>query len=116
MVRSTGEQIGDFGFVGIAHHPFDAGQRGQLIGRALGIAAGDENARLRIFAMDAAHGLAHVFVGERSDGAGVQNDEVGGAAIGSGFEAAGDELGFEGRAIGLVGATTEVLDEEAGHG
>ena len=100
--------------MGIAHHPLDAGHRGQFFGSALGITTGYQDASLWILTMHAAYGLAHVFVGGSSYGAGIEDHEVGMAVIGA-FESACGELSFEGCAIRLGSAATEILDDEASH-
>ena len=94
-------QLGDLGLVRVAHHPLDARQAGQLLRRALGIAAGDQNARGGIFAMHAADGLAHVFVGGAGDGAGVEHHEIGRGALAGGFQPLSREQRFQRRTIGL---------------
>ena len=44
-------QLGDLGLVRIPDHPFDTRQRGQLFGRALRVAAGDQDAGGAVLAM-----------------------------------------------------------------
>ncbi len=77
IVRTVGDQIGDRILVRIADHESHAGESRDFLGRALGVAAGDDDARLGLRAMDAADGLAKLVVGGGGDGAGVQDDEVG---------------------------------------
>ena len=115
VIRGGGHQFGDLRLVGISHHPFDAGHGGQFIGRALGIAASDQNARVGVLAMYPAHGLAHVFVGGLGDRTGIQDHQVRVAALGCSIQPLGRKQGFERGAIGLGGPAAEVLDEELTH-
>jgi len=101
--------------VGVADYGGDAGEGGDFFGCALGVASGDENFGVGIVALEAADGGAGVLVGGVSDGAGVEDDEVGVVFLGAG-EAAGFELALERCAIGLGGAASEVFDVEGGHG
>ena len=63
--------------MGIAHYPRDTGQGGKFMGRALGIAACNQNFCIRIFAMHAPDGGAGVLIGSRGDRAGIEDDDVG---------------------------------------
>ncbi len=65
--------------------------------------------------MDAADETAGVDVGPVGDGAGVENDEVGGGGIAHGEVAVVGEGGFHGGAVGLGGTAAEALDENALH-
>ena len=92
------------------------GMRRQFLGRALRVAAGHQNAGRGIFAMHAAHGLAHVFIGRGGDGAGVEHHEIGGRrARRAASKPLRGEQRFESGAIGLGGAAAEILDEELPH-
>ena len=64
-----GNNLGNSNLMRVPYHPVHTRQYGELFRRALRVAASDQDARLRILAMDAMDGLAHVFVGERGDGA-----------------------------------------------
>ena len=59
------DQVGDLGLVRVATTHSTPGMDGQFFGRALGVAAGDQDARRGILAMHPADGLAHVVVGRR---------------------------------------------------
>ena len=62
---------------GVAEDAGDAGERRPAFGGDLGGAAGDDDLRLRAFAMGAADGLAGLALGLAGDGAGVDDDGVG---------------------------------------
>ena len=109
IVRAVRDQIGNRILVRIADDQSHAGQSGDFLRRALRVAAGDDDARLGLRAMDAADGLAKLVVGGRGDGAGVQDDEVGVGKIVGGAETARSEPGFEGGPIGLRSAASERL-------
>src|SRR5208282_10100 len=106
---------GDLGFVGIADDPGDAWEGGKFFGGALGVAARDDKASLRILGVEFADGVAGLGIGGGGYGAGVEDDDGGGGGIGGGGAAAIEELTFEGGAIGLRGAAAELLDVEGGH-
>lgn len=63
--------------VGISNDTGDAGQGGNLLWCALGIAAGHDNLALGILATNAADAGACVPVGRGSNRAGIQNDDLG---------------------------------------
>jgi hypothetical protein len=102
-------------FVGVADHGGDAGEGRDFFGSALGVASGDDDFCQRILALHAADGGAGVLIGGMGDGAGVHYYQVGFSGGGR-CEAAGFELTFEGGAVGLSGAASEVFDVEGGHG
>src|SRR5690242_165110 len=102
--------------MGVADDERDAGERGQLFGSALGVTAGDDEARGGIAGMDFADGVAGLGVGGGGDGAGVEDDEVGVVGRGGGVAATGEELAFDGGAVRLRGAAAELLNEEGSHG
>jgi hypothetical protein len=68
-----------------------------------------------MIAMEAAHGLPHLVVGGRGDGAGIENDQPRVGCGGGGRESFRGEAGLNGGAISLRGAASEVLDEESFH-
>ena len=107
-----GDQLGNLCLMGITNHPFDAVHLREFIGRALGVAAGYENAGGGIFAADTADGGPRIVVRGRSDRAGVQDDDIGCFAGWREGKSASGDLGFERGAIGLCGAASEVLHEE----
>ncbi len=105
--------LGDAVLVRVAHHPLDARKAGQFFGTALGVASGDQDGRLGIAAMYASQGLPQILVGRRRDRATVQNDYFRRFDIRGGFEAFLAQGALDGRAIGLSGPATEILNEEA---
>src|SRR5208282_1969601 len=71
------EKIGDLRLVGIADDEGDSRESGKLFGGALGVAAGDDDARGGISGVEFADGVARLGVGGSGDGTGVQYDDVG---------------------------------------
>ena len=108
------ENAGDLGLVRVADYPMYAGESGKFFGGALGVAASDQDARIRILAVNSADLLAHVVIGSGSDGTRVEHHDVGLRRVG-GFQAFGRESGFQRRAVGLRGTAPEVVDMEALH-
>lgn len=100
--------------VGVADDGGDAGQRGDFCGGTLGVASGDNDVCIRILAADAADGGAGVLIGGAGDGASIQYDDFGIGGFGA-MMTARFELAFEGGAVGLRGAASEVLDVKRGH-
>ena len=115
VVISSSDEIGNFCFMRIADDPIDAGKLRQLFGRALSIAAGDQDARRGIFTMDAPQRLAHVVVGGCGNGTGVEDHQIGGGAGLRMRQTAPRKERFERCAVGLRGAAAEILDEEVTH-
>lgn len=109
------EEVGDLRFVRITDDVGDAGECSEFLRGALGVAAGDYNAGGRIGDMELTDSIAGLGVGSGSDGAGVEDDDV------SGFDGTGqgaatlEELAFDGVAVGLSGAASELFDEEGAH-
>src|SRR5260221_7976748 len=91
------DEAGNLGFVGIADNERDAGESGQFFGGALGVTAGDENFGGGILRVDFANGIAGLSVGGGGDGAGVDDDELGGLRRSRGWAATGGGVGFDGR-------------------
>jgi hypothetical protein len=58
--------------VGVADYGSDAGECGDFVGSALGIASGDDDFCQRILASDAPNGGASVLIGAISDGTSIQ--------------------------------------------
>jgi hypothetical protein len=102
-------------FVGVADYGANTWQGGDFGWGALGVASGDDDFGQRILALDAADGGAGILIGGVCDSAGIQDYEVGFVGCCAG-EAAGFELAFEGGAVGLGGAASEILDVVGGHG
>jgi hypothetical protein len=59
-------------FVGVADYGGDAGECGDFVGGALGVASGDDDFCQRILPSDAANGSASVLIGGISDGTSIQ--------------------------------------------
>ena len=95
--------------VAIADDGSDAGQSGKFVGRALGIATGDDDARAGIAAMGAADIGTSGAVGFGGDGAGVDEDEIG-VRWQSVTVARHGESGANGLSIGTSGAASEVFN------
>ena len=93
--------------------PFEGGN---LFGGALRIASGNNDLRRRIRAMDAPNGGTRILVGRRSYGTCVQDDDFGCSRRSSSRQTALGQLAFDGRTVGLGGATTEVFNIEIAHG
>src|ERR1700739_4905977 len=108
-------QLGDLGLMGIAYDKGDAGEGGNFFGRALGVAAGNEDARSRIGGVYLRVAAAARCVSGSRNGAGVENHDVGHRGIGSGRAALFEELALNDRAISLGGSAAELLDEEGAH-
>src|SRR5450432_3895766 len=106
--------MSDLVFVGIAKDRGHSGESGDLGGGSLGVAAGDEDLGGGVAGVDAADGSTGGAVGVGGDGAGVEDDELGGFGR-SWLEAAVRELVGDGGAVGLRRATTEILDVKSGH-
>jgi hypothetical protein len=103
------------GFVRISNDPFHAGQGGQFLRCALRVAARHQDAGTWIFAMYAAHRLANVVIRGGSDRAGVQNYQVGLAALAGGFQALAREQRFKSGAIRLGSPASKILHEKLFH-
>ena len=111
IVRTIGNQIGDRILVRIPNDPGHAGNSRDLFGRALRVAACDDDPCIGLRAMDAADGLAQLIVGGRGDGAGVQDNEVSFGNFVGCTETAGSETGFERSTVSLRSAASERLYE-----
>jgi hypothetical protein len=61
----------------ISYHPGHAGQGREFLWRALGITACNHDFCIWVFPMDASNGGAGVLVSGGSDGAGIQDNEIG---------------------------------------
>lgn len=104
------------GLVGVADNVRDAGESGEFFGSALGVTAGDDDARSGIAGVDFADGFAGLEVGRRGNGAGIHDDVVGGIRRPDRSAAAFEKLAFDGGAVSLRGAAAELLDKERRHG
>jgi len=101
--------------VGVADHGGDAGQCGDFFWSALGVTAGDDDFRQRVLALHAAYRSACVMIGGICDCTSIQDYEVGLCGRGA-RKTPVVELAFEGSAVGLSGATSEIFDVVGGHG
>ena len=108
-------QLGDLRFVRVPDNEGDTGESGDFFGSALGVAAGDEDARGRIGRVDFADGVAGLDIGGGSDCACVDNHDVGRGSIWSGSAALFAELALNCRAISLGGPATELFDVKGAH-
>ena len=92
----------------------DAGESGEFFWSALGVAAGDDDAGGGVCGVNFADSVASLGIGGGSDGAGVQDDDVG-VLPGCRGAATIEELAFDRSAIGLSGAAAKLFDVEGGH-
>jgi len=100
----------------IPDDPFDAIESRQLFGSALGVTAGDEDARAAICGVNVADSIASLSVGRCGDSACIEHHDIG-IAMGLGArEATIEELMFDGRRVRMSGATPEIFDGESSHG
>ena len=65
--------------------------------------------------MHAPDGLAHVVIGGRGDGAGVEHHQVRRGALAARFQALARKQRLQRGAIGLRGPASEILNEELPH-
>ena len=94
----------------VADDGVDSGQSGDFLRRALGVAAGDQDACGWIFPMDSAQKGAGSAVRLRGHAAGVGNDHIGPVWTGSRAQAALAQLGAYDFAVGPAGPASEVLN------
>ena len=94
--------------------PAHAGQGGNFFRRALRVAAGDHDLGVGILAMNAADCGASVLIGGGRYGAGIEHHDCASPACGASI-ATLLELAFDGRAVGLGGAASEICYVESGH-
>jgi len=114
-VRATREMVHNAGgesLMAVADDGGDAGHGCQFLGRALRIAARDDDAGGRIAAMGAADEGAGRAIGLGGDAAGIDDDDIGsqGLALAEGAQAGGDGL-----TVCARGAAAEVLDVKVRH-
>jgi hypothetical protein len=101
--------------VRVADNGGDAGERGDFLRSALGVASGDNNFRQRILTPDTPYGGAGILIRGIGNRAGVQNYEIS-LRGGSGVQAAGFKLACQSRAVSLRGAASKVFYVVGGHG
>ena len=63
-------------FMRISYHPGHTRQRNNFLRSTLGVTAGDQNLRLRIFAMDAANCGTCILVGRGCHGTSIENNDI----------------------------------------
>jgi hypothetical protein len=97
-------------FMAVTDHGVHPGQRGNLLGRALSVTAGHQDARGGIFPVDFSQKSAGSAICLRSDTASVGNDYIGPGGSGSRAQAAVAQLGANDFAVRLAGPTPEVLN------
>jgi len=89
------DELGDLGLMRIADNPGDAGERGELFGGALGVAAGDDDAGGGVCGVKLSDGVAGLRVGGGGDRAGVHDNEVSGRGFGCGGATAIEQLALD---------------------
>ncbi len=102
--------------MGIADDEGDSRESGKLFGGALGVAAGDDDARGGISGVEFADGVACLGVGGSGDGTGVQYDDVGRLGARNELATLFAQLALDGGAIGLRCAAAKLFDVKRGHG
>ena len=102
-------KVRDLCFVAVPNHGVDFREGGELLRRALGIAAGDDDACGRVLAADAAEPGAGLAVGFRSHAASIDNDNICRRRVLGRSKAAMAQVGGNGLAIGAAGAAAEVF-------
>jgi hypothetical protein len=110
-----GRDLGGLVLMRISDDPRHSGQRCQLLWRALRVAAGHQDAAIRIRALHAPYRGARIFVGALGDGAGVQHDNFCIARRRRALESPIQKLTLQCRAICLSSAAAKILYVEARH-
>ena len=113
--RKDVHDAGDLRLVRIADHPGDARKSGELFWRALGIAAGYDDASRRIFRVNFADGIASLGIRRSRDRAGVYHYDVRIPRFIGRREAALEQLPFDSRAIGLRCPATKLFNVKSPH-
>ena len=85
------------------------------MGSALGIATGNQDLAVWIFAMDASNGGPSVMIRRGGHGTGIEDYNIGQVGIPGTAKPAIFELSLDRRSVGLRRATAEVLYIKAGH-
>ena len=97
----------------IADNPFDAVETRQLLGRALRIAAGDQDASAAIRRVNVADGIARLRVRRGCDGTRVQHDDFGVAMAARAQQSPIEQLPLDRRSIRVRGSTPKIFDVES---
>src|SRR5260370_11448900 len=100
-------------FVRVADHPGHSGQGSNFFRSALGVAAGDQNFRVRVSAMYAANRGTRVLIGGSGDGAGIQYNQISVSGRTGVVQTSVGKFALDGGAICLRGATGKILQQEA---
>ena len=101
--------------MGIADDPRDAGESREVLGSALCVTPGDDEASGGVLGVNLANGVASLSISGRGDGTCVYDDEISGSCVRDGTATPFEQLAFEGGTIGLGGAAAELLDVEGLH-
>lgn len=100
----------------IADDEIHAGKQGKIFGRALSVAAGSDDARGGVCAMDGANRTPRLSIGRSGNRAGIHDNDVGCSCYARNLKAARAQLILDGGGIGLSGAAAELFDKKSGHG
>ena len=101
--------------MGVADDLSYTGKRGDFLGSALGVAAGDDNLTTGIFPMHPADGGTRILISGGGYRAGVQDDDFRRGRRQSRLHPELAELALDGRAIGLSRPASKVLYVKGGH-
>lgn len=94
----------------ISDHCADAVQAGELVRRALGIAAGDDDFCLGVVAVNAANKRTRAAVGISGDAASIDDDNAGAGNICGRAQTIPAQTGGDGFAIGAAGTAPKILN------
>src|SRR5262245_12900508 len=97
----------------IADYPGNAGQGSYFGGSTLGVAAGDEDPGVGVFAMSTANGGSRILIGGRRHRAGVQHHKISLGCRCGVLQAFLLELAFDCGAVSLRSTTTKALQKKA---
>ena len=109
------EEGGYLRFVRVADNERNTGEGGEFFGSTLSVTAGDDDARGGTGGVEFADGVASLGIRRGSDGAGVENDDIGLGGAGGKREAAFEKLALDSGAVGLGGAAAKLFDKEGVH-
>ncbi len=104
-------ELRDFAFAAVAHHPADAWQCGQFVWCALRVTAGNQNFRCWMVAMESANDPPGIDIGAVGDGTGIEHNQVGFSGSAHGDQSHVFKRGFDGCAVRLRGAAPVTLDK-----
>ncbi len=102
--------------MGITDDKGDSRENREFFGGALGVAAGDDDARGGIGGVKFADGVTRLGVRGSGDGTRVQNDDVGRMGVAGEMAALFAQLALDGGSIGLRRAAAKLFDVKRGHG